>query len=164
MHMKRAFLTGFATVAAVLAASQAMAQIYKSTRPDGSIVYSDKPPPDAVKTDTVDESRVIVEGATSKAVRGRLPGQGGGPNPERAKAQSEVKSAEEALAKAKKAQQDGSAPTEGERTGNVTKKGVAQRSRLNDSYEDRQKSLQDAVTAAQKKLDDAKAGLDKIKD
>jgi bifunctional DNA-binding transcriptional regulator/antitoxin component of YhaV-PrlF toxin-antitoxin module len=154
-----------------LASTPTCAQdVYKSRRPDGSVVYSDKPPADASKTETIDQSRVIIERSNSEERRRVSSGGKAAPkeadgkrSPAAIRADAAVKSAQDALAKAQKAQVDGAEPLPGERTGIVSKKGSTN-TRLNDAYEDRQKELQDKVSAAQQTLDKAQQQRNAVKD
>jgi len=140
-------------IAAVLLQPAVAQVLYKSTMPDGRIVYGDKPAPDAV---TVEETRPD----TSK--RGM-----GGTTPrekevlremEKSRAQREagqdkVQAAEQALRSAETARAAGKEPLENERIGTA---GGA--SRLNETYYDRQRKLEDAVEKARRDLEAARAG------
>ena len=138
-------------LALVLAATAAHAQkpVYRSVMPDGKVVYGDKPAPGAKESSPVSLPPVNVSAPTPRGPAPQAPpagamGAGG----------TSVRSAQEALDAARAALEAGREPNEGERTGIVTKGGGAN-TRLNDSYDKRIKGLEDAVTAAQARLDAA---------
>src|SRR5512134_1404100 len=140
-------------VAALLAQSAAAQVLYKSTMPDGSIVYGDKPAPDAVKVDETqpDISKRGIGGTTprEKEVLREM---------EKSRAQREadqgrVQAAEQALRNAEAARAAGKEPLEGERIGTA---GGA--SRLSEAYDERQRRLDEAVVKARSELEAARAG------
>jgi hypothetical protein len=139
----RILASGCLIVLALLVPSVAAQTVYRSTMPDGRVVFGDRPEPGAA---TVTSS----EPNTSKTGVQVLP-----PGAERSveKIQStrqrneasadKLRQAEEAVRKAEAAVANGKEPLPGERIGTA---GGA--SRLNDSYWARQKKLQqDLVTA-----------------
>jgi hypothetical protein len=141
-------------LAAALLLQPAVAQtLYKSTLPDGRIVYGDKPAPDAVK---VEESRPDVkkggiggttpreQEALKEMEKARLQREGG---------QDKVTAAEQALRNAEAARAAGKEPLASERIGTA---GGA--SRITDDYSVRQKKLEDAVEKARRELDQARSG------
>jgi len=141
-------------LAAALLLQPAVAQtLYKSTMPDGSVVYGDKPAPDAVK---VDETRPDIkkggiggttpreQEALKEFEKGRLQREGG---------QDKVTAAEQALRNAEAARAAGKEPLASERIGTA---GGA--SRITDDYYARQKKLDDAVEKARRELDEARSG------
>jgi hypothetical protein len=141
-------------ILAALLLQPAVAQtLYKSTLPDGSVVYGDKPAPDAVK---VDETRPDIkkggiggttpreQEALKEFEKGRLQREGG---------QDKVRSAEQALRNAEAARAAGKEPLASERIGTA---GGA--SRITDDYSVRQKKLEDAVEKARRELDQARSG------
>lgn len=147
------FRSGFVVAALALAAGAlappAAAQpVYKSTRPDGSVIYSDKPPAGAGRVEQVDPSRVIIEDSSARSAGG-APQAAAGSSLD--KANADIAAAQSALERAQQMLKDGAEPQPGERTGTA----IPGRSRLNDDYLARQKVLQDAVDAAQKRLDAA---------
>lgn len=140
-----------AVLLAVFAASGAFAQtLYKSTMPDGRVIYGEKPVPDAKRVDTVkppppksgittvtaDEKRRVEEQAKKRAVVNRD--------------QNQLEDARRQLQQAEAARESGKEPLPGERIGTA---GGA--SRLTDAYHARQESLEQAVQAARKRLDQA---------
>jgi hypothetical protein len=141
--LRQAILIAFA-----LAAATAQAQgVFRSTMPDGRIIYGDKPAPGAKESKEVTLQPNIAEPPKVTAPA---------PSPQQKdfdKADADVKKAQEDLDRARAARAAGDEPQEGERTG-VAKSGA---SRLNDEYAKRIKSLDDAIAAAQARLDDALA-------
>ena len=146
----------FVTLAA---AAQGQTQpIYRSEMPDGRIIFGDKPAPGAKSSKQVilQAPNIAVPGPTSAPARdGSKPSnvEGGSSKPSNLDtADAEVKSAQQSLDDAKAALEAGREPTENERIG-VARGGT----RLNEAYDQRIRSLENAVTAAQKRLDDALA-------
>jgi hypothetical protein len=146
-----------AVCAAVLAAAFAMhaqAQVmYKSTLPDGRIVYGDKPDPRAAKVEqiTPDTSRGGIDGSPTQAETQRLQ------DLQRARAGREgaeenIRTAQKALEDAQAARAAGQEPIEGERIGTA---GGA--SRLTDDYYARLRSLDAAVENARRNLQQAQS-------
>jgi hypothetical protein len=133
---------------------QAGAQVlYKSTLPDGRVVYGDKPDPTAVKSEPIkpDTAKIGVVPPTARETatlneleRARIKREGG---------DSRIKTAEEALQKAEAAQEAGKEPLPGERLGTA---GGA--SRLTDDYWTRQKKLEEAVESARRNAEKARSG------
>jgi hypothetical protein len=141
-------------LAIALVVSPALAQTtYKSTMPDGQVIYGDKPAPGAAK---VEQTKV------APATKGVIP-----PTPGETRAlkqleadrarrdavDSRMRAAEKALADAEAALAAGKEPREGERIG--TASGA---SRLNDAYWLRQKGLESAVEKARRDLEAVQAG------
>ncbi|HSF21674.1 MAG TPA: DUF4124 domain-containing protein [Burkholderiales bacterium] len=140
-------------IAAVLLQPAAAQVLYKSTMPDGRIVYGDKPDPDAVKVEETqpDISKRGIGGTTprEKEVLREM---------EKSRAQREadqgrVQAAEQALRNAEAARAAGKEPLEGERIGTA---GGA--SRLSEAYDERQRRLDEAVVKARSELEAARAG------
>jgi hypothetical protein len=141
-------------VAAALLLQPAVAQtLYKSTMPDGSVVYGDKPAPDAAK---VEETRPDIkkggiggttpreQDALQEMEKARQQREGG---------QEKVTAAEQALRNAEAARAAGKEPMASERIGTA---GGA--SRLSETYFDRQRKLEEAVEKARRELDQARSG------
>lgn len=140
-------------VAALLLQPAAAQVLYKSTMPDGRIVYGDKPADDAVKVEetrpdikkggiggtTPREKEVLREMEKSRA--------------QREAGQDKVQAAEQAVRDAEAARAVGKEPLEGERIGTA---GGA--SRLHETYYDRQRKLEEAVDKARRDLEAARAG------
>ena len=148
------FLVSACCVVAALAVQPAAAQVlYKSTMPDGRIIYSDKPDPDAVKVEETrpDISKRGIGGTTPREQEtlkeletARLKREGGG---------EVVRAAEKALKDAEAARAAGKEPLPGERVGTA---GGA--SRLGEGYFDRQRKLEEDVEKARRALDAVRSG------
>ena len=138
---------------ASFAASGAFAQtMYKSTMPDGRVIYGEKPVPDAKRVDTVTPppAKSGITTVTTKE-KARVEQQA----KQRAATDNSQFLREEAhreLQKAETARDNGKEPLPGERIGTA---GGA--SRLTDAYHARQTRLEEAVHAARKGLDQAQA-------
>jgi len=152
MSIRIAPFAGLLAVA-LLAQPAAAQTLYKSTTPDGRIIYSDKPPPDAVKTEKrqMDTSKkgVVPPSTGEKSTLKEL--EGG--RQSRQMSQDRVRKAEIALHDAEVALEMGKEPQPNERIGTV--KGA---SRLNEAYFERQKKLEEAVEAARDNLERVRAG------
>jgi len=151
--LKRVLLIG-CLLAAALAAPPALAQVlYKSTMPDGKVIFGDKPAPGAAKVETLkpDTSKqgIVPPTEGEKAALQKLEADRRG----REGAADRLRAAEKALAAAEAARAAGKEPTESERIGTA---GGA--SRLNDAYWQRQKNLDAAVEQARRDLEAARAG------
>ena len=136
----------------LLAASGASAQtVYKSTMPDGKIVYGEKPAPGAKRVDTLEAppAKTGVTGLTAeeKSRAEQLARERAASNAAAAKSQKGVDDARKALQQAEAARDAGKEPLPGERTG-IAGGG----SRLTEAYFARQKALEDAVAAARKRV------------
>ena len=140
-------------IAAVLLQPAAAQVLYKSTMPDGRIVYGDKPDPDAVKVEETqpDISKRGIGGTTprEKEVLREMEKS----RAQREAGQDRVQAAEQAVRNAEAARAAGKEPLENERIG--TAGGT---SRLNESYYDRQRKLEEAVDSARRDLEAARAG------
>ena len=149
--MKRISRTGLVLVVA-LCSPLAIAQTqYKSTMPDGRVVYGDKPAPGAAKVEqlkTEPTKGVSVSSPKDAAALKSLESARGA----RAASDERLRAAEEALRKAEAAQAAGKDPTEGDRIG--TKSGAQ---RLTDAYWARQKQLEADVKTARANYERAKA-------
>ena len=139
-------------LALTLALPAAHAQeMYRSVMPDGKIVYSDKPAPGARDSKKLNLAPLNVASPppapdTAQPVN-PADGTKGSNNA------AEIAAAKQRLEVAQKALNDGREQREGDRVGLA--KGT---SRLSESYLDRVKALEDAVTAAQQQLDAAQRG------
>jgi hypothetical protein len=150
--MKHALLLA-ASIAGLMALPPLAAQVvYKSTLPDGRVVYGDKPDPTAVK---VEQS---VPDTSSRGLGGSTPREAETlQEMEKARAAREgadeqVQAAYRALQDAQAARAAGKEPLPGERIGTA-----GGGSRLNESYEQRQRELDEAVEKARRDLDQARA-------
>jgi len=144
---------GFCLAAALLMQPAVAQTLYKSIMPDGSVVYGDKPAPDAVK---VDETRPDIKkggigGATPREQEALKEFEKG--RQQRESGQDRVTAAEQALRNAEAARAAGKEPLASERIGTA---GGA--SRLSESYFDRQRKLEEAVEKARRELDAARSG------
>jgi hypothetical protein len=142
--------------------------MYKSTMPDGSIVFSDKPPPGASKVETikVEPSQPAAKaepskGDKSKAADKKAPAVDPAAlqklreeKAKRERAEANVAAAEKALRTAEEALAKGEEPLPGERTGIVGGK-----TRLNEAYWARQRKLKDDVENARANLERARTQL-----
>ena len=151
--MKRALAIASCLIA-VLALPAASAQkLYKSVMPDGSVVYSDKPPPGAAKVEErgVDTKKagVLPPSKGEKAVLNQMSRE----RQAREMASERLRKAEIALHDAEVAQQLGKEPQASERLGTAS---GAQR--LTDGYWQRQKTLEDNVLKARANLDKVRSG------
>jgi hypothetical protein len=153
MPIKISMSPGWLILVALLALPAAAQTLYKSTMPDGRIVYGDKPAPGAAK---VEESKIDT---SSKGLGGSTPRETEAlQNLEKSRGKREatgarLQAAEEALRQAEAARAAGTEPLPGERVGTA---GGA--SRLNDAYYARQKKLDEAVQNAQRNLDQLRPG------
>jgi hypothetical protein len=138
-----------AALLASFTAGAAETVLYKSTMPDGKIVYSEKPVPGAKRVDTIQppppqtgmtavtpQERVRASTSASAATAA-------------ARQNTTLNEARDALQKAEAARKAGEEPLPGERQGTA---GGA--SRLTDAYFQRQKGLESAVEAAKKRVQD----------
>ncbi|MDH4095043.1 MAG: DUF4124 domain-containing protein [Betaproteobacteria bacterium] len=154
MARKPFVVTAAALLGVVLLLPVAAQTQYKSTMPDGRVVYGDRPAQGAAKVEEIQSD-------TSKG------GLGGPATPsekqvlkelekerlQRESAQEKVRAAEQKLKDAQAARDNGKEPLPGERIGTA---GGA--SRLNDAYFERQRMLEEAVWKAQRELDEARSG------
>jgi len=152
--MKSSRLVSVLTTAflCVLLLQPAAAQpLYKSTMPDGRVLYGDKPAPGAAKVEEMqpDTGTGGLGGTTAREQemlndmeRARLQREAG---------QDRVQKAAQALKDAEAARETGKEPVESERIG--TSGGS---SRLTDSYFERQRRLEETVERARRELDEAR--------
>jgi hypothetical protein len=141
-------------LAAALLLQPAVAQtLYKSTMPDGSVVYGDKPAPGAAKVDETrpDVSKGGIGGTTPREAEALK--QMGEARAKREDAADKMRAAEQALRDAEAARAAGKEPLASERIGTA---GGA--SRITDAYDARQKKLDDAVEKARRELDQLRPG------
>lgn len=152
MFTRIAPLAGWLAVA-LLAQPVPAQTLYKSVTPDGRTVYSDKPPPDAVKTEKrqldTSKSGVTAPSSREKAALKQMEAD----RRVREGAQDRVRKAEIALHDAEVALSMGKEPQANERLGTA---GKAQR--LTDGYWARQKKLEEAVEQARRNLENVRSG------
>jgi hypothetical protein len=134
-----------------LAAGAGAQTVYKSIMPDGSVIYGEKPAAGAKKVETIETptAKTGVTAATpeEQARAAEMRQRQAAPRPNRAQ---EAEEARLALKNAEAARDTGKEPLPGERLGNV-----GGGSRLTEGYFARQKSLEDAVTAARRRVEEA---------
>ena len=144
---------------AVLAQFAAAQTLYKSTLPDGKVIYGDKPVPGAVKVEETkpDTSKKGVAPATTTtpAVSREAAAlkQLEQDRMKREAAANKVQAAEKALRDAEAAQAAGKEPLGSERQGTVSGN-----QRFTDAYWERQKKLDQAVELARRNLEQARSG------
>jgi hypothetical protein len=134
-------------------ASAAAQTLYKSTMPDGRIVYGDKPVPGAVKVEPVKTDTSPTGVQVSPAREAGFVKQMEAERLKREQEQDSLRAAEQALRDAEAALVAGQEPWPGERIGTA---GGA--SRLTDAYWERQKSLEQAVAQARREVERLRSG------
>jgi hypothetical protein len=151
--MTKSIVMAAGLLAAALALQAGAQALYKSTLPDGRVVYGDKPDPNAVKSESItpDTAKIGVVPPSASETRAlkeleaaRIKREGG---------DSRARTAEETLKKAEAAREAGKEPLPGERLGTA---GGA--SRLTDDYWKRQKKLEEAVESARRNAEQASSG------
>jgi hypothetical protein len=137
-------------LAIALSLPAAAATLYKSTMPDGRIVYGGEPAPGAKRVDTVEPppAQTGVTAATPQE-RARAQTAGAAARP----SSSALDDARRQLQSAEAALEAGKEPLPGERQG-IARGG----SRLTDAYEARQQGLQSGVDAARKRVQELERG------
>jgi hypothetical protein len=140
-----------------LVSGAALAQfLYKSTMPDGRVIYGDAPMPNAVKVEKTkpDTSRQGISGATTSEAEAlrklqteRAPG---------AAAPDRTVELELAIRKMEAEREQFREPREGERIGVVSKGST--NTRFTDGYLERQKKYDDDLEALRRELAKARAG------
>jgi len=148
------FLMAACWLFAVLLLQSAAAQVlYKSTMPDGRIVFGDKPAPDAVTVEEIrpDTSKRGIGGVTPREKEALKVMEKS--RQQREAGEDKVRAAEQALQNAEAARAAGKEPLPGERIGTA---GGA--SRLTESFFDRQRKLEEDVEKARRELDAARSG------
>jgi Domain of unknown function (DUF4124) len=137
----------------------ALAQtVFKSTMPDGRIVYGEKPAPGAVRVETLEPlpPKSGIQGLTAeeKARAGQIDRRRTGASAGASPGEHEFDEARRQLQQAEAAREAGKEPLPGERIG-IAGGG----SRLTEAYHARQKGLDDAVDAARKRVSAAQRAL-----
>ncbi|MDH3286328.1 MAG: DUF4124 domain-containing protein [Betaproteobacteria bacterium] len=143
----RILASGCLIVIALLVQSVAAQTVYRSTMPDGRVIFGDRPEPGAAKVESSkpDTSKTGVQ-VLPPGAEGRVQQMEAARKQGDAKA-DERRRAEEAVRKAEAAVANGKEPLPGERIGTA-----GGSSRLNDSYWARQKKLQEDVVKARDNL------------
>ena len=126
--------------------------IYKSTMPDGSVLYGDAPAPGAVKVESghAPASKGVAPVSSEQEKRIETEQNQYFSNLQRAR--DEVSAAQTELMQAQADRDAGQEPLPGER----------QSQRLTEAYFERQRALEEAVKNAQKRLENAYAALKQI--
>ena len=142
---------------ALTAAAAALAQqpVFRSVMPDGSIVYGDKPAPGAKEAKEVSLPPPNI--AQPPPAQKSAPASASQPSPLDI-ADDAVRAAHRKLDAAKAALEPGTEPRPGERIGTL-----GGSLRLTEAYFERIKSLESAIAAAQKELDEALARRNSLK-
>ena len=144
----------FALVLLLSAAGISAQVVYKSTMPDGRVIYAEKPDPSAKRVDRIEPppaktgTTIITPEEVARAenlARERAAAT--------AAKQGDLDDARKQLQKAQAARDAGKEPLPGERIGTA---GGA--NRLTEAYHTRQKALEDALTAARKRVDETSRG------
>jgi hypothetical protein len=153
--MTRRILTGVlcASLLGLWAANAPAQVIYKSTMPDGRVIYGSEPAPGAKKVEsmaprTEDAGVRSSTPAQEQALQRRM-----SEREQRNAQQGDLAELEKAVKDAEAAQAAGREPLEGERVG--TAGGY---SKLTEAYWERQHELEQAVQDARKRLEQARAG------
>ena len=139
----KSILVASGLLALVLAAPAAAQTLYKSTLPDGRVVYGDKPDPAAVKVDKQqpDISKRGIGGSTPRETEALKAMEAS--RAKREAADEKGRDAQDALRAAEQARAAGKEPLPGERSGTA-----GGGSRLNDAYYERQRKLEADVEKA----------------
>ena len=147
MNMRKAILTLMLVLPALATYGQNF--YYQSIMPDGRIIVGDKPAPGAKEVRKIPLRQGNISAPLSSPGQ---PDAAGTSAQQQAldNAEADIREAQLSLQSAKSALEAGREPLPGERIG-IAGGG----SRLTDAYSHRIKSLEDAVAAAQKRLDDA---------
>jgi hypothetical protein len=139
--------------ALALAGTIARAQpIYKSTMPDGKVIYGQKPSPGAQRVDEIAPPPAQTGTATVTVQEKQRVEQQTKVRTQSAGAQNELEDARRQLELAESGREAGREPLPGERIG-IAGGG----SRLTDAYHQRQKGLDAALAAARKRVADLRS-------
>ena len=146
-------------VVLLFGASGTLAQpVFKSTMPDGKIVYGEKPVPGATKVDTIETppAKAGIGSALTQDEKARaeaLTKQRQQTATADAVKQDQLTQARNGVKQAESAVEKGKEPLPGERQGLA-----GGGSRLTEAYFARQKSLEDTLAAARKRLAEVERG------
>jgi hypothetical protein len=158
--MNRVKWSAVLATALALACGSALAEtMYRSTMPDGRVIFGDSPAPGAAKVEplNVRPAQSIGPVVPPQEVQ-RIQGSTADTLEQRRQAQQQLEEARNALSRAEEAQSNGKEPLPGERLGTA-----GGGSRLSDDYWARQQRLADAVKEARQKVDDAQAALNALR-
>lgn len=138
-----------ALLIALFAANAGAQTIYKSIMPDGKVIYGEKPAEGAKKVETI-EAPPATTGVTAATPEERARAAEIRPAPPVAPSRTQqAQDARIALKNAEAAREAGREPLPAERAGNV-----GGGSRLTEAYFARQKSLEEAVAAARRRVEE----------
>ncbi|HTT36093.1 MAG TPA: hypothetical protein VMH32_00335 [Burkholderiales bacterium] len=127
--------------------------VYKSTMPDGRVIYGNAPAPGAKTAEPMaPRTENTVPGGTPEQQEALQRHQS--EREQRDTKKAKLAELEQALKEAEAARAAGREPLEGERTGTA-----GGGSRLNDAYWTRQHQLEDAVAEARTRLEQARAAV-----
>ena len=138
-------------LALALVSGAALAQVlYKSTMPDGKVIYGDAPTPGAVKVEKTkpDTSKKGISAATPQEKDALRKLESDRPNPGGSNRAAEL---EAALRKMEAEREKVREPLEGERIGTVSGGG-----RFTDSYWERQKKYEEGMESLRRELEKAR--------
>ena len=147
---------------ALLIAPLASGQIYRSVTPDGKVIYSDQPPPNAARTEQIAEpppppverqQEAAEQAEQNRATRDAIEAERRERIADVAAADKEVRDAERDLAAARKRLEAGRVEGEGDRIGTAGRRAGARQS---DAYLERVRGLEAAVAQAEARLKAAK--------
>ena len=147
--MNKLTLSAVALMAVIWAASSWAQTIYKSTMPDGRVIYGTEPARGAKRVETMKPPAENTGVRPVKPQDAQKLEQQGMQRERQEQRENEVQQAEKALRDAEAAQVAGKDPLPGERLGTA-----GGGSRLTDEYWERQKALATAVAEARKRLDE----------
>ena len=143
-----------AAAVCLLSASAFAQTVYKSIMPDGRVVYGEKPVAGAARTETLEPvaPKAGIPGLTAeeKARAAQIDRQRAAAGAVANESERELDDARRELQRAEAAREAGKEPLPGERIGMA-----GGGSRLNEAYHARQKSLEDAVADARRRLSNA---------
>jgi hypothetical protein len=153
MHSRTPLIAWLFAIAWLVSCLASAQTLYKSTMPDGKVIYGDKPVPGAVKVEAPNVTPASKGIAPPTAQETQALKRLEADRARRDSTESSVRAAEKALSDAEAALAAGKEPREGERVG--TAKGG---SRLSEAYFERQKVLEAVVEQARRNLEVARGG------
>jgi hypothetical protein len=154
--MRIRLLLSLALLPVALLAQPASAQfLYKSTMPDGKVIYGDQPTPGAVKVektkpDTSKKGIVPATGSDAAALK-KMETESAARNA----VGDRTRALEETLRKLEAGREAAREPLEGERIGSVGAKGGG--SRFTDAYWERQKKLDEGIETVRQEIEKSRA-------
>lgn len=131
--------------------------LYKSTMPDGKVIYGEKPAPGALKSEALKPvPRETGVRTLPPGVATQSPAKPAKEPVDTNQVEINLRLAEYRLREAEAALEKGKEPLEGERRPSA----LAGKSQLNDAYWERQRSLESAVENARQEIDRLRNQLD----